>query len=126
MLTLRSVKVSSSPNSSPIFVIIFWGETNRSSLFQMFFQKGALKNMANFIGKHQCWSISWKPTTLLKRDSNRMFSLEIYEIFKNTFFCRKPPVTASEQIQEVSVVHCATKWCSDHLAQVYLCYPILC
>ena len=28
MLTLHSVEVSSSPNSPPLFVIVFWGETN--------------------------------------------------------------------------------------------------
>ena len=44
---LRSVEVSSSPNS-PLLFIAFWGETNRSSLLQMKFL----------------------PATLLKRDSN--------------------------------------------------------
>ena len=46
--TLHSVEVSSSPNSPLLFVIVFWGETNRSSLSQMKFL----------------------PATLLKRDSN--------------------------------------------------------
>ena len=42
----------------------------------MFFKIGALKNFANFIGKHLCWSLfliksqSQGPATLLKRDSN--------------------------------------------------------
>ena len=130
ILTLHSVKISSSPNSLPLFVIVFWGETNRSSLSQMFLKIGVLKNFANFIGKHQCWSISWKATTLLKRDSNTvfsaMFSCEICKIFRNTFFYRTPPVTASEQTQEIYVVHCVEKWCSGHLAQAYLCYPISC
>ena len=73
---MHSVEVSSSSNSPPLFVIVFWGETNRSSLSQMFFKIGVLKNFANFIGKHQCWSIfliklqAWRPATLLKRDSN--------------------------------------------------------
>ena len=76
ILTLNSVEVSSNPNSTPLFVIVFWGETNRSSLSQMFFKIGVLKNFANFIGKHQCWSLfliklqAWRPATLLKRDSN--------------------------------------------------------
>ena len=48
ILTLHSVEVSSSPNSTLLFVIVFWGETNRSSLSQMKFL----------------------PATLLKRDSN--------------------------------------------------------
>ena len=28
-----------------------------------------------------------------------MFTIEFCEIFKNTLFCRKPPVAASETIQ---------------------------
>ena len=41
--TLHSVDVSSSPNLPPLFVIVFWGETNRSSLSQMFFKIGVIK-----------------------------------------------------------------------------------
>ena len=37
ILTLHSVKVSSSPNSPLLFVIVFSGETNRSTLLQMKF-----------------------------------------------------------------------------------------
>ena len=48
ILTLHLFEVSSSPNSPLLFVIVFWGETNRSSLSQMKFL----------------------PATLLKRDSN--------------------------------------------------------
>ena len=47
-----------------------------------------------------------------------MFSWEIYKIFKNIFFYRTTPVAASEQTQEISVVHCVAKWCCGHLAQV--------
>ena len=106
ILTLHSVEVSSSPNSPPLFVIVFWGETNRTSLSQMFFKIGALKNFAYFIGKHQCWSIfliklqAWRPATLLKRDSNTgVFLCGIGDIFQNIFFYRTPPVAASEQSQ---------------------------
>ena len=42
------------------------------------------KNVANFTGKHLCWSLS--PAILLKRDSNMDFFSEICEIFKNTYF----------------------------------------
>ena len=48
ILTLHSVEVSSSLNSSLLFVVVFWGQTNRGSLSQMKFL----------------------PATLLKRDSN--------------------------------------------------------
>ena len=43
ILTLHSVEVSSSPNSPQLSVIVFWGETNRSSLSQTFFKVGVLK-----------------------------------------------------------------------------------
>ena len=52
ILTLHSVKVSSSANTPLPFAIVFWGETNRSSLSQMFFKIDVLKNFANFTGKH--------------------------------------------------------------------------
>ena len=88
------------------------GKTSRSSLSQMFFRIGVLKNFANFIGKHQCWSIfsiKLQTWTLLKIDSTRVFSCEIYNIFQNTFFYRAPPVAASEQTQEIYVVHCVVQ-----------------
>ena len=41
--------------------------------------------------------VKWRPVSLalLKRDSNRGFFCEIYKIFKNIYFYRTPPVTAS-------------------------------
>ena len=39
----------------------------------------------------------------LKETLPRVFSCEICEIFKNTFFSRTPPMAASEQTQEISV-----------------------
>ena len=106
------------------------GETSRGSLSQMFFRMGVLKSFANFIRKHQRWIIftikKLQAWTLLKRDSTQVFSCEICDIFKNTFFYRTLPVAASEQTQEIYVVHCVAKWCSGHLAQVYFSYPISC
>ena len=59
----------------------------------MFFKIGVLENFANFTGKHLCWSLlliksqAKGPATLLKRnDPTQMFSCEICENFKNTFF----------------------------------------
>ena len=46
IFTLHSAEVSSSPNLPPLFVIVFWGETNRSSISQIFFKIGVLKNFA--------------------------------------------------------------------------------
>ena len=42
------------------------------------------------------------------------------------FFYRTPLVAASEQIQAISVDNCVAKWCSGHLAQIYLSYSISC
>ena len=60
----------------------------------MFLKIGVLKNFANLIGKAT-------PT--------QVFSCEICERFKNIFFYRAPLVAASEQIQEISMVHCVAK-----------------
>ena len=45
----------------------------------------------------------------LKEAPTQVFSCEICEIFKNPFFSRTPAMAASEQTQEISVVHCVTK-----------------
>ena len=47
----------------------------------MYFRISVLKNFTMFTGKHLCWSPffiniqAWRPTTLLKRDSNISFFL---------------------------------------------------
>ena len=46
--------------------------------------------LANFENKN-----TWRPITLLKRDSTQVLSCEIYVNFKNSFFYRTPPVVAS-------------------------------
>ena len=76
ILTLPYLVVSSSPNLPLLFVIVFWGDKNRSSLRQMFFIVDILKNFANITEKYQCWSLfliksqAWRHAKLLKRDSN--------------------------------------------------------
>ena len=58
----------------------------------MFWEKGDLRNLANFTGKHLCQSLfSIAP----------VFSCDICKIFKNTFFYRTP-VAASELMCLVS------------------------
>ena len=71
-LTLRSVKVLPSPNSPILFDIVFWGETNRSNLSQMFFKVNVLKNFANFFAG-------------LRKTPTQVFFCKICEIFKNTY-----------------------------------------
>ena len=56
----------------------------------MFYKKGVLKNLANFIGKHLCWSLfliklqSWRSGILSKRDSNTFLGNLLN--FKKTYF----------------------------------------
>ena len=50
-----------------------------------------------------------------KEAPTQVFSCEIGELFKSTFFYRTPPVAASEQTQEISVIHLAKEF-FGHLA----------
>ena len=81
----------SCPNLPLLFVIVFWGETNRNILLQMFFKICLHNNFANFIGKHHCWSAflmklqMWRSAMLLKRDSITGVFLWIY-FSKTPFF----------------------------------------
>ena len=73
---------------------------NRNSRSQMFFKVGVLKNFASFTGKHLCWGLflinlqALRSATLLKRNSNTGVFREIWEILKNVFLYRTPPVAA--------------------------------
>ena len=57
---------------------IFRFSQSRNSRLQMFFKIGVFKNFANFTGKQLCWDLF-----LIKL---QVFSCEIFENFKNTFF----------------------------------------
>ena len=68
----------------------------------MFCKKGVFRNFAKFTGKHLCQSLflskvaGLRSATLLKKETQaRVFSCEFYEISKNTFSYRTPPVAAS-------------------------------
>ena len=58
----------------------------RISLSHMIFKIGVLKNYAKFTGKHLCWSLfwiklrSWRPSTLLNRDSNTSAFLSCFVV----------------------------------------------
>ena len=64
----------------------------------MFFKIGVPKNWAIFTGKHLCWSLiliklqAWRPTKLLKRDSNIDVSLWISRNLQEQLFYRTTPV----------------------------------
>ena len=94
---------------------------NRSNLSQMFFKIAILKNFANFTGKDlyrslfliklQTFCCPWYHQKILgfltisawiegmqlcyKETPTVVFSCEIWEIFKSTFFYRTPPAAAS-------------------------------
>ena len=68
-----------------------WKSTRR-----VFCKKGVLRNFAKFTGRHLCQSLLIKKETLAQ-----MFSYEFYEISKNTFSYRTPPVTASPRSKSV-------------------------
>ena len=63
----------------------------------MWFKMSVLKNLANFTGKHLCWSIFIikRPANLLRGTLTQAFYCEICYIIRNTFFCRTTPVSAS-------------------------------
>ena len=79
------------------FRIIFQDQKTLSLIFkssrsQMIFKIGVLKHYAIFTRKYLCWSYfliklqAWRPTILLKRDSNTDIFLEYCETFKNICF----------------------------------------
>ena len=106
-LNLHSDKVSSSPSLPLLFAIVFWGETNRSALSQLFLKIDVLNNFVNFTGKHQCWSLFLIKLQAWMRLQHRSFPVKFVKFWIP--FYRTYPVVASEQTQEISVVHCVTK-----------------
>ena len=76
----------------------------RSSRLDVFCRKIVLRNFAKFTGKHLCQGVFFDKVAGLRPKACKFikkeilvqgFSCEFYEIFKNTFFYRTPPVTAS-------------------------------
>ena len=66
----------------------------------MFHRKGVLRNFAKFTGKHLCHSLFFNKVAglLIKKETlAQVFFCKFGEISKNTFFCRTPPMAASEK-----------------------------
>ena len=84
-------------------------ETNKKLITpEMFWEKGDLRNLANFTGKHLCQSLfSIAP----------VFSCDICKIFKNTFFYRTPVAASELMCLEFPRI------CRVHFAS---CFMILC
>ena len=94
--------------------------TIRSSHWRCSVKKDVPKNFENFKGKHLCWGIfliKWQalsPATLLKRDSTQVFSCEICEIFKNTYFKEHLRMTACKRYElEVSFNFVKKPFCGN-------------
>ena len=69
----------------------------RSSRQEVFCKKSVLRNVTKFTGKHKCQSRNKVAGLRLKKETlARVFSCEFYDISKNTYFHRTPPVAASE------------------------------
>ena len=66
----------------------------RSSRTEVCCKKGVFKDFAKFIGKHQCWSLSFNKVE--KQTLTLVFSCEFCENLKNNFFYRTRPVAASD------------------------------
>ena len=95
---------------------------------KMFFKIGALKNFANFTGKHLCWMESLfnkvaglkRSATLLKRDSTQMFPYEIYKIF-----CQEKQLAAifkismnTQTLTLAKILRIHTLWLSIYYTQM--------
>ena len=65
------------------------------------YEKAVLQNVANFTGKHICWSLSliksqaFSPATLLKKTPIQMISCKICKTFNKNYFEEHLRTTAS-------------------------------
>ena len=81
-------------NSEPL-------KLSKSSRLQMFFKIRSLKDFAILTWKHLCWGLffiklqAFRPVSFWKISITGV-SCGYCEIFKNSFFYRKPPVVASD------------------------------
>ena len=86
---------------SHLLKIVFRNVIERSSLPEMFCEKGALWNFAKFTGKHLCQSlffnkVAGQACNFIKKETlAQVFSCEFCKISKNIFSHRTPPAAAS-------------------------------
>ena len=93
----KGLKVGFTPQEIPTF---------RSSQRRCSVKKDVLKNYVNLTAKHLCWSLQQKETQTL------VFSYEICEIVKNTYFKEQLRTTASKPI--ILLLVRIVFLCSDH------------
>ena len=88
-----------------LFVQVFIS-THRSSHRRYSVKKDVFWNLANFTGKHLCWSLFliklqvFRSASLLKKDTD--VSCEIWESFKNIYFEKHLQTTASRHTKMIS------------------------
>ena len=73
------------------------------------FQKKVFTKISQISQEYTCFGVSFQkrcrpPATLLKRDSKQLFSCEICEIFKNTYFEEYLRTTTSEFIGNTTLL----------------------
>ena len=92
-----------------VFKNSFFIEHHQKQSFADALQNGVLKNFENSKGKHLCQSLFLKNLQAeglqlyLKNTPTQVFSCEVCEIFRNTFFYRTPRVIASTSPVAASV-----------------------
>ena len=107
----------------------------RSSRPEVFCKKGVLKNLTKFTRKHLSQSLFFNTVaglslfaaTLLKKTLAQLFSSEFWEISKNTFFYRTPPVAASVQVtMGVQLFHDVGSYHIETSLLIWFLYRRLC
>ena len=72
----------------------------RSSLMEMHFKIGVVRNFTIFTGRHLCCSFFFNKISVLqlyyKKTPTQVFTCEYSEVFINSYFDRTPPVAAFE------------------------------
>ena len=75
-----------------------WRYRSEAAVLQMIFKVGVLNNLATFAGKHLCFQVcNFRPSILLKRDSNTGVFLWILRIFWVRVFYRTPLLATSNR-----------------------------
>ena len=101
-MLLKILQISQKTLCRNFFLIEFRWSQRRCSI-----KRAILKHFAIFMGKHFCWSLfliklqTFRPATLLKRNSNAVAFLWILRNFKEHLFTEHPWTNTYESFQQV-------------------------
>ena len=84
------------------YKVTYFRKMYRSSHRKCFVKKVALKNFAYFTGRQLCWSLLIIKLQTLRPSTQVLFSCEICEIFKETYFEEHLRTTASKRFLLIS------------------------